>query len=252
MIFNVSGGGGAALNFRVVGGTTAPTNPAENCIWVNTNTAITSWIFSATEPSPAEAGMVWISIGVSSAIEFNALKKNAIQVYPISANQYIGGAWVSKTAKSYQGGAWVEWVKWLYNAGDECTALTGGFTSVSLLKYTSGSAMGIGSVTKNANNIYLSALEDYQASVASLEMVDVTAYSKISMVTSNATIRTAAQTGANKLMLLSARTSISTIIASASIKDGITELDISGITGKYYVAVALSNSSAYIDEIYLS
>lgn len=109
MIFNVSGGGGTALNFRVVGGTTAPTNPAENCIWVNTDTPITSWIFSATEPSPAEAGMVWISTGTSSLIEFNALKKNGIQIYPLSAKQYVSGKWVDKTAKSYQGGKLVDW-----------------------------------------------------------------------------------------------------------------------------------------------
>ena len=122
MIFNVSGGGGTALNFRVVGGTTAPTNPAENCIWVNTDTPITSWIFSATEPSPAEAGMVWISTGTSSQVEFNALKKNAIQVYPISAKQYIGGAWVDKTAKSYQGGKCVNWLPpgALYWDGVQC------------------------------------------------------------------------------------------------------------------------------------
>lgn len=119
MIFNVSGGGGAALNFRVVGGTTAPTNPAENCIWVNTNTAITSWIFSATEPSPAEAGMVWISIGVYSVVEFNALKKNGIRVYPLSAKQHVSGAWVDKTAMSYQSGVWVDWWRGeLYDSGN--------------------------------------------------------------------------------------------------------------------------------------
>lgn len=112
MIFNVSGGGGTALNFRVVGGTTAPTNPAENCIWVNTDTPITSWIFSATEPSPAEAGKVWISTGTSSTVEFNALKKNGIQVYPISAKQYVGGVWVDREAQVYQSGEWKDWIDW--------------------------------------------------------------------------------------------------------------------------------------------
>ena len=44
-------GGGENLNFKVVGGTTEPSNPKENTIWVNTDTAITSWDFSATEPN---------------------------------------------------------------------------------------------------------------------------------------------------------------------------------------------------------
>lgn len=132
MIFNVSGGGGTALNFRVVGGTTAPTNPAENCIWVNTDTPITSWIFSAEEPSPAEPGMVWFSVGTASPMEFNALKKNGIQVYPLSAKQYVDGAFVDKPAQSYQGGEWDEW--WdgtIYNYGDLFEHLTGGWEEYS-------------------------------------------------------------------------------------------------------------------------
>ena len=46
-----AGGGGANLNFRVLGGTTQPANPKENDIWVNTDAKITSWVFSVTEPN---------------------------------------------------------------------------------------------------------------------------------------------------------------------------------------------------------
>lgn len=42
---------GVELNFEIVGGTTQPSNPTENMIWVNTDTPITSWEFSATEPN---------------------------------------------------------------------------------------------------------------------------------------------------------------------------------------------------------
>ena len=99
---NTGGGGGGGLNFQVVGGTTAPSNPKENTIWINTTEKITSWIFSATEPQNPIPGMVWIRTGVSSPAEFNALKKNGIQVYPISAKQYVSGAWVNVTVKIYQ------------------------------------------------------------------------------------------------------------------------------------------------------
>lgn len=111
------GGGGAALNFKVVGGTSAPASPKENTIWVNTNTAITDWVFSATQPS-AKSGRVWISTGTSSPIEFNALKKNGIQMYPISAKQYVSGAWVDKTEKIYQGGKWKDWATYIFNSGE--------------------------------------------------------------------------------------------------------------------------------------
>lgn len=103
-------GGSGGLNFKVVGGTTTPSNPKENTIWVNTDVTITSWIFSATEPETPVEGMVWISTGTSSLVEFDALKKNGIILYPLAASQYVGGAWVSLAAQSYQGGAWNPWI----------------------------------------------------------------------------------------------------------------------------------------------
>lgn len=232
MIFNMTGGGGVAgagLNFKVVGGTTQPTSPSENTIWVNTSTAITSWSFGANEPNVCQVtvpdagdpwvlsiphtlhegdilnftipatvsstfeairmydgsgklyyvrensgaavtgwsagtkvgfvisntsypignwgsdggsanlykwgdyyhneGTVWISTGASSPVTFNALKNNNITVYPISAKQYVSGAWVDKTAKSYQSGEWVDWIIYMYNKGNQYTDLTGGWTT---------------------------------------------------------------------------------------------------------------------------
>lgn len=119
--------GGNQLNFTVVGGTTEPTSPTENMIWVNTSTDITSYIFSATEPEGYAEGMVWISTGTSSPAEFNVLKKNGIQVYPIGAKQYVSGAWVDKTVKSYQDGAWVGWTYYLLKSGEYMNALADGF-----------------------------------------------------------------------------------------------------------------------------
>lgn len=114
MIFNMSGGG-ATMNFKVVGGTTAPSNPKENTIWINTATPITSYVFSATEPSSAEEGMVWISVGAASNVAFSATKKNPIMVYPLYAKQSVSGAWASVSAMSYQEG-WKEWSRYLVSA----------------------------------------------------------------------------------------------------------------------------------------
>lgn len=118
-------GGGASLNFKVVGGTSAPASPKENTIWVNTSAEITSWVFSVTEPETPAAGMVWISVGTTSPVEFNALKKNSIMVYPLSAKQYVSGAWVDKEAKSYQDGAWVDWLKVVVTKPDKIETYNG-------------------------------------------------------------------------------------------------------------------------------
>ncbi len=47
-IANISTDG--EFNFEVVGGTTQPTSPKANTIWVNTDAEITSYIFSVTKP----------------------------------------------------------------------------------------------------------------------------------------------------------------------------------------------------------
>lgn len=111
-----AGGGGAGLNFKIVGNP-QPSDPAENTIWVDTD-SITKWTFSATEPENPEEGMVWISVGHSSPVAFNALKKNNITVYPIFARQYVGGAYVDKTAQSYQNGEWNDWMVHLFKEGE--------------------------------------------------------------------------------------------------------------------------------------
>lgn len=118
-ITNAGGGGGGSLNFKVAGGTSAPSSPAENTIWVNTAADITGWTFSRVAPSSPKEGTVWLKTGLSSSVGFNALKKNGLWVYPTACQQYISGAWVAKTAKTYQSGAWVEWLYWLYDTGSK-------------------------------------------------------------------------------------------------------------------------------------
>lgn len=130
------GGTAKLLNFRVVGGTATPTAPKENTIWINTDQAITSHYFSATEPEGMEEGSVWISTGKSSNVAFSITKKNPVMVYPISAKQYVNGAWVDKEAKSYQNGEWVDWVQYLYNKGNEYEDVTGGWIERSVAKIT--------------------------------------------------------------------------------------------------------------------
>lgn len=128
---NTGGGGGGSLNFKVIAVASEdalPTTAKENTIAVVTDTPITSWVFASTAPETPEAGMVWIATGTVSMVSFNAIKKNGLWVYPSSVQQYIGDAWVDKTAKTWQNGAWVDW--WdgeMYTPGNEQVAHTGGW-----------------------------------------------------------------------------------------------------------------------------
>lgn len=145
----VAGGGG--LNFRLVGGLTQPADPAENVIWVETDTAITSYAFSATEPAEPAQGMVWVAMGTSSTAAFNALKKNILMVYPISTKQYVGSVWEDRNSKIFQGGSWVEWIVYLYKNGTKNTSLVGELKTAAVSE--DGSNTGLPIVTENTDNI---------------------------------------------------------------------------------------------------
>lgn len=274
MIFNMNGGG-AALNFKVVGGTSAPTSPAENTIWINTDTEVSGYVFSNKDPnlfdvvnwatnvgvdsgtktlgegsitltatgssycytsidelsyiqctsgktyviqwdySGSEGSVqlfpnnditngvaaygdigkleytvpdgvtyfsfifgvagnkiatfsniritekdcafdpnaVWIYTGTASPVEFNALKKNCVMVYPVSVKQYVNGAWVGKVAKTYINGAWSDWTTYLYNKGNLCENITGGWQTRAWMSNYNGVSAQQPTVTYNAASV---------------------------------------------------------------------------------------------------
>ena len=234
-----AGGGGAPLNFKVVGGTSAPASPKENTIWVNTDAEITSWIFSGTEPENPTEGMVWISIGTSSTVEFNALKKNGIQVYPISAKQYVSGAWVDVTVKSYQNGAWVDTGLYLVQSGVDITALTGGWQDTG---WGQGTTLSYPSITfENGVMSISSSTSPSSWGKSTKQSVDLTDIESIA-ITCDATAAggaysTAGMSAYIKMMVGKSPTSVAaqtTIVERTSVSGTFT-LNVSSLTGEYYI-----------------
>ena len=133
----IIGGGGGALNFRVIAVSSElllPATAKENTIAVITTMPITSYVFDMTAPTSPVEGMVWFAIGTSSFTSFNAIKKNGLWVYPTNCKQYVSGAWAQKTAYTWMREKWNVWkppVKQLYWDGDKCENVTGGWNYVS-------------------------------------------------------------------------------------------------------------------------
>lgn len=168
---NAGGAGGASLNFKVVPGLTQPGAAAENTIWVKTE-RLTGWYFAATQPENMQEGEVWFPTGTESAVEFNALKKNGIQVYPLSAKQLTGGVLVDVEAMSYQGGEWNGWITYLYNAGDECESITGGW-SADGYSYNNGATVKAGTLGISSMTLDRSA-DDSIHVLGTSDMIDLT------------------------------------------------------------------------------
>lgn len=154
----IIGGGGSALNFKVIAVSSElllPATAKENTIAVITDTAITSYVFSVSAPTSPAEGMVWFATGTASTVGFNATKENGLWVYPTGCQQYVSGEWVQKAVKTYRDSAWVDWWNgYLYDSGNEYDFVTGGWKANGV-KTTAGTSSGIPTIQKNANYLHI-------------------------------------------------------------------------------------------------
>lgn len=243
-------GGGTSLNFKVKAYASEEallaTTPNENTIGIITSTTITSWIFSAKEPAEPEEGMVWILTGTTGDIAFNSLKKNAIQIYVSSVMQYVSGTWTEMEAAIYQNEAWKELAAELiiYNRGDPCTDITGGWTT--------NSNYGA-SATLSDDRIILKREYDGDCDAAAYtkNKIDVGDYKTI-CVEFNVTIPFSdplpfsfglTATSGNAEIGESGWVAKTTVTDENLVE---AEVDISSINGQYYIALCVNQATAEI------
>lgn len=250
MILNMVGGaGGGGLNFSVVGGSAQPGNPKENTIWVNTDTDITGWAFSATEPDSPVEGMVWIATGASSNADFNAIKKNCVQVYPFSAKQYISGAWVGNEAKIFQNGEWISlFNSEIYKNGMQDSALVSFATENHGYSNNVSGLVNRGSVVFGSSDITMQ-VPGVSADGASAQFVGtentypVSAFDKLIVEFSNLTVKNKNNSNYVIVTVTPQKVYPGTVAGSASKtiyqNSGATtiEVDISAITGDAYIVI---------------
>ena len=229
-MYGFGGGGGAPLNFKVVPNP-QPDTAKENTIWVDTD-RINNYYFSATQPENMVNYDVWFPVGTSSTVEFNALKKNGIQVYPISAKQYVSGVLRDVVAKSYQGGGWVEWWNGItyYSAGNEYIPYTGGWEVYKTSK---------GSITKTESGIVAdmktTASQNTTGYVYTKNKIDV---SKKNKITVNSGWRTSIGGSASEAFIALINGSTDRVDNNAvAIAKNADALDVSTVSGEYCVAV---------------
>nr|DAL48021.1 MAG TPA_asm: hypothetical protein [Caudoviricetes sp.] len=250
----IIGGGGSDLNFKVIAvasESALPTSAAENTIAVITTTPITSYVFSSTAPTSPTEGMVWALTDKSSIAAFNAIRRNGLWVYPLSCQQYISGAWIEKNAKSYLNGAWSDW--WdgsYYKPGNQEIFITGGWQ-----KFAKNS--GVNRVTFYPSEIHFGVQYQpdpgYGGIICTNNKIDVTNLSSLN-------IRKACQPPTTDVAnipnagfgLLSNATYVSPSSSSGWVAMAViyytqsygankvystSRLDISGLSGSYYIAI---------------
>ena len=150
--FSPAGSGSVTYKNVMMGSSTV--NARENMVWVNTDVKITNWVFSAEQPTGTE-GQVWIITDNANDLKFNALKKNALNVYPSAAKQYVSGAWSDIEAYVYVEGVWkvMDDTFWLYKDGTEFPTRTGDLVYVKIPD--SNGNNGEPTVTRNSDNMVI-------------------------------------------------------------------------------------------------
>lgn len=254
-----AGGGGSALNFKVIAVSSElllPATAKENTIAVITDTAITSYVFSADTPTPEE-GMIWFTTETSSVVSFDAIKKNVLRVYPTNCQQYTSGGWVKKAAKTWQNGAWVEWWDgYYYKEGNEEVIVTGGWNTYTL---NGVSKITLGS-TEISFDITYQSDSGYGAILCTRNKIPIKKLKTLIVKKSCAIAQDAAPTTRAGFGLLSTAKYVSPAAATnwvSYVSIGATQqyweaktytetrLDVSSVQGDYYIALGNEYSSAY-------
>lgn len=232
------------LDFTVVDGLTEPANPKEKMIWVETDAEITGWTFSATEPAGSE-GLVWFLIGQSSQVAFSVTKDNPIMVYPIKARQYINNSWTEKNVKTYQNNTWIKWnsITYWFKTNEGSTNIWQGASESNGEYYIKTYRLQLTSKTYGSNT------------------VAITTKSKIDLTNFN-TLYFKADADASAHGTFGVASAVDgfnvTFVNGASVYQGdqsskIWEVDISNLTGEYYLAILRPNGNAgsvFVYEVY--
>ena len=248
--------GGAGLNFSIVGGTEEPVNPIENMIWINTDTAIGEWQFSATEPrsradgTDLQIGDIWIETSDVSESVINLFKKNGAYIGLASCSQWNGTEFIIKNIYLWANGIWAEiGVYWIFYP-----LVSSKLNNSWAIAYQGTSSTPISIKIDSSTGYIISSGNFYYHSAVDSALHDLThyktAYVEIIDGASGGSI------GFYSYRNSGLDSSLSFPAASASRDKGIQAIDISGLTGKYYFGYTSnygsSNDTLTIGRIYLT
>lgn len=244
MLFNLgygAGGAGDSMNFTVVGGTTAPSSATKNTIWVNTDTEITGYIFSPTEPT-GSAGLVWIMTSSSGSVVFNALKENTMYIHPVDAKQYVSGAWDRKDAYLCEGSDKDQFsfdTLYLFDHGD-ITEFTGGW-KYDTAGYGSGSSDVGTTLSLTANRP--SAAAGGTVYLETNNTIDTSKYSKLHIAWGNCSYSMGSSGDSRAGVTYSVTNNKTNLIDTVynAVPNGTTTIDISSISSLKLCFAATTN-----------
>lgn len=243
-------GGGGGLNLKVVGGTTQPTNPRENTIWINTTTAITGYALSPTQPENGTEGLVWLKTA-DTGVEINVGKKNPIVLYLSTAKLYTGGKWASVNGFVYVNSVWNQFAQeglMIFNREEEEYDAI-----IAKLKNSSEEGQYL---KKSDVNPYIRFYLWYGSKIERgyycIAPVDVTNFSVLEVV---------GYSNTDKMTAFGLSTAAGTKLDAAkqtfTTDESVNKVDISNLTGEFYIGFSLkrvndsTSAEIFVKSVYL-
>ena len=114
------------LNAVVIGGRSQPQNPADMTIWIDSPIDVTDYVISYNRPVRHKNGSAWIEIRSDSDNNLNIIENVNIGIGFVQ--QYINNDWRFVTGKIYYNSVWTPIQNWLYYEGTYNTTLGGVWT----------------------------------------------------------------------------------------------------------------------------
>ena len=255
--FLYGNGGGSGLKLRIFDGTSAPSNPKDNDIWIKTSTAIEYWELSDKTFPISWAmgkGFVYIKGDFAGAYDYRETTGLALDVpgnhdgemYArlTSCVQYDGSTWANKDAYIYHDG-WHQfayaWNGELFDNGNQYVSKTGGWQTAG---GTQTSASPYLLVSDSVNN----------AVVGTANKIDISNYSTLHFIGQG---RGDYSNGSAKIGAFGIASSYDAtyahFVSQAEIPNGYANsstmpslttekaIDISGLSGEYYIAAYVNN-----------
>jgi len=235
----MSGGGGGGLTLSVKAYETLPETEKENTIAVITAMDIPNFVIISTEPQTKSTGTVWINTdggGVSVAIDEDGI----VTLFPAVCKQWDGSSWLGCDAYVYQNGVWVQFAAdapVYFDDGDEFVGITGGWTT-DIFTNSARPNKGAVSIT---NTLNINTANGNQAGIlGTANKVDLTDVEAIYYVCTTSS-------GSPSLSVLSGTDVQTEKVATKATPLGSGSLDVSSLSGKYYIAVWIAGSSSSPD-----
>ena len=236
-------GGSPQLQHRCIAATSfanLPAVAAENTVGVITTTAITQGFVTNDRPAGRPTGEVRIKPGADGLITMQVLSQPLVEFRPISVYQYNGSAWVLMEAYLRKNAAWVRIRTYFYRDGTLglITSLSGMNSSAATYQITS--TVFRVDVTSGGTTGF--------ARVAPDQLVEVTNFSTLKFLYARVKSGTQGSHTARMALAVSQLTGQGTGAAYVDVgttAGALASLDVSALTGSYYMNWMISKSSYY-------